>query len=311
MKTILITGAKGFIGSNLYPLIEEKYKEFNIIKVNKEDYDLTCESEVKQMISKIKPHIVIHLAGKVGGILANKENPVDFFNDNILINTFMFKYCNQYKVEKLITFMGGCSYPANTKSPINELEMWNGYPQEESAAYSISKKMLLVMSKYYRKQFNLNSIVLIPGNIYGEYDNFDLRNSHVIPALIRKFYEAKVENSKSVILWGNGEPIRDFVYIKDVVKTIPFFIDTYNDSEPINISSGKGISIKELCNKIKEMMEYEGDIIWDSSKPNGQLIKIFDISKLNSLNIYCDTDIEDGLDNTIKWYKKHSNKIIW
>jgi len=306
-KTILITGSNGFIGSNLCSIIDEKYTNCNIVKVLKSNYNLTKESEVDNMFLDINPDVVINLAGKVGGILANKEYPVEFFNDNALINIFMFKYAHKYNVEKMITFMGGCSYPSTAKSPISEDEMWNGYPQEESAAYSISKKMLLVMSKYYRKQYNFNSIVLIPGNVYGEFDNFDLNNSHVIPALIRKFYEAKIKKD-NVTLWGSGDPIRDFVYIKDVVKTIPFFIDEYNSSEPVNISSGIGISIKELSIKIKELVDFNGDLIWDTSKPNGQMVKVFDVSRLNNLNLYCDTSMDEGLSNTIHWYKNNIEK---
>ncbi len=307
---ILITGYNGFIGSNLYPEIEKKYINDKIIKVNKSDFDLTKENDVINMFKNIKPNIIIHLAGKVGGILTNKENPVEFFNDNILINTFTFKYSKEFNIKKLVTFIGGCSYPANAISPIIEDCIWDGYPQEESAAYSTSKKMLLVLSKYYRKQYGLNSIVLIPGNVYGEYDNFDLYESHVIPAIIRKMLEAKLNNENNITLWGDGESIRDFVYIKDVIKIILYMIENYDISDPINISSGVGIKIKDLAKKIKGILEYRGNIIWDLSKPKGQDIKIFDIKKLNSMGLYCNTTIDIGLKNTINWYKNINNISI-
>ncbi len=219
-----------------------------------------------------------------------------------MINTQVMHACYKAVVKKLVTFMGGCSYPATAPSPIPESDMWNGYPQPESAPYSIAKKMLLVQSESYRRQHGFNSVVLIPGNVYGEHDIFNLERAHVIPALIRRFIEAKEADSPSVTCFGSGRPTRDFVYAADVAKLIPWFIDNYDTSEPINISSGTRSSIKDLAETIRAATGYEGSIEWDASKPDGQMDKVFSVERLHDLGLSCDTPLEEGIRKTVEWF---------
>jgi GDP-L-fucose synthase len=198
--------------------------------------------------------------------------------------------------------MGGCSYPSDAKSPIGEDQMWNGYPQIESAGYSVAKKMLIPQSWAYRVQHHFNSIVLIPGNVYGEWDNFNLEESHVIPALIRKYIEAQERGDKTITAFGTGRPTRDFVYAGDVAATIPWFIKNYDSSEPVNISAGRRISIRELAETVKKATGFAGEIVWDTTKPDGQIDKIFDVSRLNALGLSCNTTLEEGLRRTAQWF---------
>lgn len=305
--SILITGATGFLGHHIELVIRNTYRN-KIITVGSSDYDLIHEANVEKMYKDIKPSIVIHLAAYVGGIGANRQYPAEFFFRNIMINSLTIHYAYKHGVRKLITLIGGCSYPALATSPIDEGQMWDGYPQFESAPYSVAKKMALVQSEAYRRQYGFNSIVLIPGNVYGEYDNFRLEDAHVIPAMIRKFYEAKQAGCDNVVLWGSGRPIRDFVYAADMAKLIPYFLENYNTSEAINISTGKGVSIKKLAEIIKELVGYQGQLIWDTSKPDGQMNKTFSADKLKFLGLSCSTPLREGLSKTIKWFTDNYSK---
>ena len=298
---ILITGATGFLGSHVVPVLKKKY-DAEVIPVSGKDYDLRQQAEVKKLFETVSPTVVVHLAARVGGILSNKKYPVEFYYDNILINTHVVHEAYLAGVKKLVMTFGGCSYPANAKSPIDESQLWNGFPQKESAAYSGAKKMEYIQSVAYREEFGFNSISLIPGNLYGEYDNYSMEHSHVIPALIRKFYEAKRDGKSSVPLFGSGKPQRDFVYAGDVAALFPFFIDSYDSSEPINISSGTTTPIADLAEMIKKYVGYRGSIVWDSSKPDGQMVKIFDVKRLNALGLNCLTTLEDGVRRTVEWF---------
>jgi GDP-L-fucose synthase len=245
------------------------------------------------------------LAAYSGGIGANAQYPADFFYKNALFVTLMFEAAAKHQVKKMIYPMGGCSYPATAISPITEDQMWSGYPQAESAGYSIAKKMGLVTSQSYRHQYGLNSVVLIPGNMYGEYDNFRDKESHVVPAMVRRYYETQLKKETSITMWGDGSAIRDFVYAADVARLFPWFIENYNSSDPVNLSSGTPTSIKDLADTIKNKMQWHGHINWDTSKPNGQIVKLFDVKKLNSLGLSCGTSLEEGLDKTIYWLKNN------
>ncbi len=304
-QTVLVTGSTGFLGRHLMPVLKEAYGVSNVIGTSSQDFDLMRYGSAEEMLKKYSPDVVIHLAAYSGGIGANAKYPADFFFRNIQLVSNMFDAAARFKVKKMIYPMGGCSYPAKAKSPIGENQMWSGYPQIESAGYSVAKKMGIVASQSYRHQFNLNSVVLIPGNMYGEFDNFRESESHVVPAMVRRYYEAKLRGQKEIEMWGDGSPLRDFVYAGDVAKAILWFVTNYDSSEPVNISSGTEISIKELAETIKSKMNWDGEIKWDIKKPNGQLIKIFDTKKFNDLGLSCDTSMADGLDKTIGWLEKN------
>lgn len=306
---IVVTGATGFLGRHLAPILEARYGRDAVKGVSSKDYNLINPVEVKKMFSDLQPEVLIHLAAYSGGIGANKEFPADFYYRNTLLTAMVFHEAAISKVKKMIYPMGGCSYPALATSPIDESQMWNGFPQPESAGYSTAKKMGIVASQSYRKQYGLNSVILIPGNMYGEYDNFHPRDSHVVPAMIRRYYEAMLENAEKVVMWGSGSPVRDFVYAGDVAAVIPWFIENYDETGPINISSGTTTSIKELAETIKELTGFKGEIEWDASKPDGQMVKIFDVSRLKSLGLSCPTPLREGIKRTIDWLaRNYSNR---
>lgn len=306
---ILVTGATGFLGRHLVPVLKQQYGksggENAVVGVSSKDYDLMDPVAVARMFKELNPKVVIHLAAYSGGIGANKAFPADFYYRNTILTALTFEAAAKHGVKKLIYTMGGCSYPATATSPIDESQMWAGYPQPESAGYSSAKKMGIVASTSYRTQYGLNSVVLIPGNLYGEHDNFRNSESHVVPAMIRRYYEARIACAPEVGMWGTGEPVRDFAYAGDVAKVIPWFIENYDSSEPVNISSGTTTSIKTLAEEIKIATGYEGKIAWDTSKPNGQMVKIFDVKRLKSLGLSCDTPLREGLSKTLAWFKKN------
>jgi len=276
-----------------------------ITGISSKDYDLTAQDDVRRMFHDLKPDVLIHLAAYVGGIGANRDYPADFFFRNSLLTSLVFDGAARFGVRKLIYAMGGCSYPARATSPIGESQMWEGYPQPESAPYSIAKKTSLVASDAYRRQYGLNSVVIVPGNMYGEYDNFRLRESHVVPGMIRRFFEAQLAGTPQVAMWGSGAPVRDFVYAGDVAETIPFFIDHYDSSEPVNLSSGTTTSIRELAETIGKLTGYNGEIHWDKTKPDGQMVKIFDVSRMKALGLACPTSLESGLRKTVVWFREN------
>ncbi len=250
-----------------------------------------------------RPEVLVHMAGYVGGIGANRAYPADFFYRNLLMMALAFQGAAEFGVRKLIYPMGGCSYPASAVSPIGEDQMWSGYPQAESAAYSSAKKMGIVASEAYRAQYGLSSAVIVPGNMYGEYDNFSREQSHVIPALIRRFVEARLSGAREIVCWGTGRPVRDFVYAGDVARTIPYFIEHHDSSEPVNISSGVRTSIRELAELIRELTGFAGEITWDPSKPDGQMVKVFDVTRMKRLGLSCETPLRAGLERTIRWFE--------
>ncbi len=307
-ERIVVTGSTGFLGQHVFPAVKQAYPLAEVIGLSSSDYNLTMEDQVVLMFEEQAPDYVVHLAAYVGGILANRDFPADFYYQNAMMTNMMFHHAAMFKIKKLLFTMGGCSYPHDAKSPISEDQMWNGYPQSESAGYSMAKKMGIVASKSYRQQYGLNSIVLIPGNLYGEYDNYHKEHSHVIPAMIRRYFEATMNNLPEVVMWGSGKPTRDFVYAKDVGEVVPWFLENHDSSEIVNISSGTRTSIKELAKTIKKHIGYNGEIVWDSTKPDGQIDKIFDVARLKSLNLSCDTNLNDGLEATIAWFTENYDK---
>lgn len=305
-QRILVTGSTGFMGHHIVPRLREAFAA-ELVCVGSKEYDLLQPGMATRMLAEVKPDCVVHLAAKSGGIVDNKKRPADYFYENIVMNTHVLDASFKAGVKKLLTLMGGCSYPAKAASPISEDQMWNGFPQIESAGYSVAKKMLLVQSWAYRSQHNFNSVVLIPGNLYGEWDNFNLEQSHVIPALIRKYIEARDRGDKTITALGTGKPTRDFAYAGDVAATIPWFLANYDSSEPVNISSGTRTSIRELAEAIRAATGFPGEIVWDTSKPDGQMDKIFDTTKLRSLGLSCDTPLAEGLKRTAEWFMQARN----
>lgn len=303
-RRVLVTGATGFVGRNLVPRLQEIGAI--VLTPTRQEYDLNNQSAVQLMYKELQPEIVLHLAGLIGGLMANKDRPADFYYQNMLSQTLVMHGAFESGCAKYVTLMGGCSYPGKAVSPIDETQMWNGYPQGESAAYSSAKKMNIVMSSAYREQYGFNSVVLVPGNIYGPWDNFDLRNSHVIPALIRKYHEAKISGSPKVVAWGTGKAVRDFIYISDAVEAILIALATYDSSEIINISAGTGVTIRQLTENIAEVVGYEGEIEWDTSKPDGQLEKVFAVDRMKEvLRFSPGIDLKKGLQSTYDWYRKN------
>lgn len=302
---IVVTGSTGFLGKHTVPILKEKYGSENVVGLSSADYDLTDPIQVKKMFDECKPHILIHLAAYVGGIGANSTLPADFFIINNLLTIFTFDYAAKNKISKMINTIAGCVYPHTAPSPISENQMWNGYPQEESAGFAMAQKVGVVASTSYKQQYGLNSITPVLGNMYGEFDNFSLTDSHVIPATIRKMFEAKQAKNDKVEMWGSGKPQRDFVYVGDVAATFPFFIDKYNSEDPVNISTGTTTSIKELAETVKELVGFDGEIVWNTSQPDGQMNKIFDVTKMKELGITCNTSLRDGLKKTIDWFTKN------
>jgi GDP-L-fucose synthase len=299
---ILVTGATGFLGRHLVPILVARHGTDAVLGVSSKDYDLMDPAAVRRMFQEKKPDVVIHLAAYSGGIGVNSQRPADFYYRNTLLTALVFQEAAVQGVRRLIYTMGGCSYPASARSPINEEQMWEGFPQQESAGYSCAKKMGIVAGMAYRKQYGLDSVVLVPGNMYGEYDNYRIAESHVIPGMIRRFYEAKQSASPEVVMWGTGEPTRDFVYAGDVAGVVAEFVDTQDGGGPINISTGTSTSIRELAEMVKNEVGYEGRLSWDTTKPDGQMVKIFDVKRLQQLGYACQTSLGDGLKRAVKWF---------
>ncbi len=302
-KKILVTGGRGFVGTNL--ILELEKRGLAYYSPKKEEYDLRKEDDVKRLFETYQPNIVLHLAGKVGGIGANKERPGDFFYDNIMMGTLVTHYSYLNNVDKLVSLAAGCGYPKYLPVPYTEEDFWKDLPDENSIGYSMAKKNLIIQSWTYKTQFNFNSTVLLPANLYGPHDNFNLETSHVVPALIRKFIEAKNENKDEIIVWGDGTSSREFLYVDDTVNAI---IDAINVDEcgPFNLGTGKETSIKELVETISELIGFNGKITWDSSKPNGQPRRFYDMSKFKNYFGYVpNTTLIDGLQKTINWYEQN------
>ena len=299
---ILITGGTGFLGSFVVEKLKKK-KYRNVFIPRSKDYNLINMEAVKRLYKDSNPDIVIHLAAKVGGIGANRENPGRFFYDNLMMGVQMMEQGRRFGIEKFVALGTICCYPKFTHVPFKEKDLWNGYPEETNAPYGLAKKMLLVQSQAYRKQYGFNSIFLMPVNLYGPGDNFDPKSSHVIPALIKKCFDAKKEGKDNIVIWGTGKATREFLYVKDCAEAIILAAEKYDKSDPVNIGAGFEISIKNLIALIVKLTEFKGKIVWNTSKPDGQPRRKLDISKAKKeFGFVAKTDFQEGLKKTIEWY---------
>jgi GDP-L-fucose synthase len=301
-KRVTVTGGAGFLGSFVVEKLQERGCA-DIFVPRSRDYDLVDMEAVKRLYRDARPDIVIHLAARVGGIGANRANPGKFFYDNAMMGIQLIEQGRLFGLEKLVALGTVCSYPKFAPVPFHEKDIWDGYPEETNAPYGLAKKMLLAQSQAYRAQYGFNSIFLVPVNLYGPRDNFDLETSHVIPALIRKCLEAKQRNLPEIVCWGDGTPTREFLYVEDCADAILLATERYNESEPINIGTGQEIFIKELVELIAELTGHNGRIIWDVNKPNGQPRRCLNIERAKErFGFHATTHLREGLQRTVDWY---------
>lgn len=305
-KRILVTGGAGFLGRQVLVQLQQAGADpHKIVVPRSHECDLR-ELENCQRVVQYQD-IVIHLAAHVGGIGLNREKPAELFYDNLIMGAQLIEAAYRAGVQKFVCVGTICAYPKFTPVPFKEDDLWNGYPEETNAPYGIAKKALLVQLQSYRQQYGFNGVYLLPVNLYGPEDNFDPRSSHVIPALIRKVHEAQQQAQKQISVWGDGTPTREFLYSGDAALGIVMGTKHYNDSEPINLGTGDEISIKELVELICHLMEFEGEIVWETDKPNGQPRRCLDTERAKQrFGFTAQVDIKQGLKNTIDWYRQHS-----
>ncbi|KQC12337.1 MAG: GDP-fucose synthetase [Desulfuromonas sp. SDB] len=300
-KKICVTGGAGFLGR--YVVKQLKQKNAQVFVPRSQPYDLREKARIKEMFDYFHPEIVIHLAGVVGGIGANRENPGKFFYDNAVMGIELIEEARKRNIEKFVCLGTICAYPKFTPVPFKEENLWDGYPEETNAPYGLAKKILLTQLQGYRKQYGLNGIYLLLVNIYGPQDNFDLNSSHVIPALIRKFVEAKHSSRNQVVLWGTGSPSREFLYVEDAARAIVLATEKYNEADPVNIGAGFEITIKDLAEIIRDEVGFQGEIVWDDRKPDGQPRRMLDVSNAKKMfGFQSQVDFKQGLKKTISWY---------
>lgn len=303
-KKILLTGGAGFLGSYvLREFLKSGCNRKDILIPRSKDCDLrrleNCRRAVKNK------DIIIHLAAKVGGIGFNRKRPGEQFYDNLMMSVQLMEEAREAGVEKFVAIGTVCAYPKNTPVPFKEKDLWDGYPEETNAPYGLAKKMSLVQAQAYRQQYGFNAIFLLPVNLYGPGDNFDLESCHVIPALIRKTYEAKLKGKDKIEVWGTGKASREFLYVEDAAKAIVLATQKYDKPEPVNIGSGKEITIKELAEMIKKIIGFKGEIVWDRTKPDGQPRRYLDVSQAyKEFGFRAKTPFKVGLRKTITWYQK-------
>ncbi len=296
---ILVTGAGGFLGSHLVERLVAEGEE--VFVARRADYDLTRQDDTARLFVHAEPELVFHLAAEVGGIGANRSNPGRYWYANLIMGANVLEQARLYGVSKLVVVGTVCAYPKFTPVPFREEELWNGFPEETNAPYGVAKKSILVGAQSYREQYGLNAIFLVPANLYGPRDNFDLESSHVIPALIRKMVEGKGE----VVLWGDGSPTREFLYVEDCADGLVRAAELYDGPEPVNLGTGVETSIRELAETIADLTGFAGEVRWDTSMPNGQPRRSLDASRAAELfGFRAETPLRAGLERTIDWYRE-------
>ncbi len=307
-QKVCVTGGAGFLGAFIVEDLHKlEVKDVFIPLIEK--YNLVDPQSINQMLDDSQPDIILHLAAQVGGIGANREHPAEFFYNNLMMGVQLMHQAYLRKVKKFVALGTVCAYPKFTPVPFKEENLWDGYPEETNAPYGLAKKMLLVQSQSYRQQYGFNSIFLLPVNLYGPRDNFNLESSHVIPALIRKCVEARDAGSKEVVVWGDGSPTREFLFVEDAARGILLAAERYNGSEPVNLGSGFEISIRDLAKLIVHLTGFKGKLTWDTSKPNGQPRRCLDISRAEKyFGFNAQVKFEEGLNKTIEWYEHNRKK---
>jgi GDP-L-fucose synthase len=304
-KRVVVTGGAGFLGSFVVDGLRARGAR-HIIVPRSAEYDLVEMDAVRRLYRDAKPDLVIHLAAKVGGIGANRDNPGKFFYDNLMMGVQLIEEGRKVGLRKLVAAGTICAYPKHAPVPFREDDLWNGYPEETNAPYGLAKKMLLVQSAAYREQYGTDTVVVFPVNLYGPRDNFDLHTSHVIPAMIRKVDEAMLAGAREVTLWGDGSPTREFLYVEDAAEGILDAAERYDSSDPVNLGSGQEISIRVLAEVIGKTMGYSGTFAWDTTKPNGQPRRALDVSRARArFGWTAKTPFDVGLGKTIAWWKEH------
>lgn len=302
-QRIVVTGGSGFLGRHLVPKLKD-IADAEIFVPRSCDYDLVKAADVERMLEEFRPEMVIHLAAVVGGIGANQKNPGRFFYDNLMMGTQLIEQSRLHGVRKFVALGTVCAYPKFTPVPFKEDDLWNGYPEETNAPYGLAKKMMLVQGQSYREQYGFNTIFLLPANLYGPGDNFDLESSHVIPALIRKCVEARRGGAPFIEVWGSGNVSREFLYVDDCAEAILGAAKTYDEEAPVNLGSGREIMIRDLVGMIARLTGFEGEVRWRTDKPDGQPRRQLDVTRaFEKFGFRAHTSLEEGLRRTIDWYE--------
>jgi GDP-L-fucose synthase len=301
-RRVVVTGGSGFLGSYVVEALRARGCRDPFVPRSR-DYDLVQPAAISRLLDEARPDLVIHLAARVGGIGANRDNPGSFFHDNLVMGVHLVEAARQRGVPKVVLLGTVCAYPKLAPLPFREEDLWEGYPEETNAPYGVAKKAVLVGGQAYREQYGLNAVFLLPANLYGPGDNFDLESSHVIPALIRKM----VEGTGEVVLWGDGSPSREFLYVDDCVEGFVLAAERYDGAEPVNLGTGVETSIRELAETIADVTGFEGEIVWDTSMPNGQPRRSLDASRARELfGFEARVPLRDGLARTVAWYREHA-----
>lgn len=301
-KRVVVTGGTGFLGSFVVEKLRERGCQ-DVFVPRSAEFDLRQRAHIIRLYEQVNPHIVIHLAAVVGGIGANQANPGRFFYDNAIMGIELIEYARLSGVEKFVALGTICAYPKFSPIPFKEDDLWNGYPEETNAPYGLAKKMMLVQAQSYREQYGFNTIYLLPVNLYGPRDNFDLQSSHVIPALIRKFVEANERGEKEVALWGDGSPTREFLYVEDAAEGVLMATERYDGPLPVNLGTGEEVSIKQLAQMIAAEVNYSGRFVWDTTKPNGQPRRCLDVTRAKELfGFEAVHRLLNGIPKTVAWF---------
>ena len=307
-RRVAVTGGAGFLGT----FVVERLRAAGavVFVARSREYNLVDRAACKRLLADSRPDLVIHLAAQVGGIGANRDNPGRFLFDNLMMGTQLIEEARLAKIPKLVATGTICAYPKFAPVPFKEDDLWNGYPEETNAPYGLAKKMMLAQSQAYREQYGMNSVVVFPVNLYGPRDNFDLRSSHVIPAMIRKCVTARIAGQPEVVLWGDGTPTREFLYVEDAAEAIMLAAERYDSSDPVNLGSGEEITIRALANLIARATRFQGTFVWDSSKPNGQPRRRLDVTRAKErFGFAARTPFSEGIPRTVAYYEEHRAEI--